>query len=102
MVPVMRSPIWFYVIVKAWNAIIITPAPVIIVRAIPTTLPRTPPPAIPEKQIYLYIGNDVDTIGIGQYDHRRRCFEYDDWRQRYGNSNTYIYLRQRSDWEDTQ
>jgi hypothetical protein len=101
MVPVMYSPVWLDVIIKAWNTIIIAPTPVIIVRAIPTTLPWPPPPTIPEEQVYLYIGNDVDTIGIGQYDHGRRCFEYDDRRQRYRNSNTDIYLRQRRDREDT-
>jgi hypothetical protein len=88
MVSVVSSPTRVYIKIKTWDIVIITPAPVIIMRAIPTSFPRTPPPAIPEKDVHVYVRDNVD-IRLRQHYHSRRCLKYDGWWQ--SNTDVYIY-----------
>jgi len=92
-VSVVPSPTWVYIEIKTWNMPVIAPTSVIITGAIPTTFPWAPPPAIPEKQIYLNVRNNIDIARIGDHYHLRRCLEYNEWWQ--GNANSNIYLRYR-------
>jgi hypothetical protein len=91
MLSVVSPPSWVYIKVKRWNAVIITPAPVVIMRAIPAAFPETPPETVPEKQVYIYIGSNVDIGRIRQHDHIRRRLQYDGRRQTYVDA--YAYLR---------
>jgi hypothetical protein len=90
MVSVVSSPTRIYIEIELWNMIEVGPTTVVVARAIPTAFPQTPPPAVIEKQVYVYIGNNVDIGRIGQHDHTRRCVKYDGRRQR--DSNAYAYL----------
>jgi len=89
MVSVVSSPTWVYIKIKPWNIVIISPAPVIIMGAIPTTFPWTPPPTIPEKQVYIYIRNNVNIVRIRHHYHIRSGLKYDEWWQRNMNANIY-------------
>jgi hypothetical protein len=64
MVSVVRSPTWVYIKIKTWNTVVIGPTPVRIIRAIPTAFPWAPPPTTPEKQVYIYIRNNVHVVRI--------------------------------------
>jgi hypothetical protein len=87
MVAVMSSPAWVYIIVKARNMAVINPPPVIIMRPIPATFPWTPPPAVPEKQINVYIRSNVHVVRIRERYYRWRCRKCDERGQRNVNSN---------------
>jgi hypothetical protein len=91
-VPVVPSPSRVYIIIKKRNTAVVSPAPVIIMRAIPAAAPWTPPPAIPEKNVDVYIGHNVDIVCIRHHDHLRRCRENDRRRQRKSNTDAYIHL----------
>jgi hypothetical protein len=73
---IVSSPMGIYIIIEPWNAIVIAPTMVIIVRAIPAAPVWSPPPSIPEEQVYLYVGDNVNTISIRQYDYFRRSTDY--------------------------
>jgi hypothetical protein len=88
-ISVISSPSGVYIKIKTWDISVIRPSTVIVMRAIPAAFPKTPPPAIPEKQVYLYIGYNIHIVCVRHNYHIRRCLKYDRWRQRY--SNTYIY-----------
>jgi hypothetical protein len=98
MISVVSSPTWVYIKIKTWNSVIISPTPVIIMRAIPTTFPWTPPPAIVEKDVFLYVGDNVD-IRLRYHDHLWWCGKYDGRWQR--KSNMYIDRCHCLDWKDT-
>src|SRR4030065_2366089 len=87
-VSVISSPTRVSIKIKTLDIVIINPTPVIITGAIPTTFPWTPPPTIPEKEVYIYIRNNVHIVRIRDHDHFRRRLKYNEWRQR--KSNTYI------------
>jgi hypothetical protein len=64
MVLIVPSPAGVYIIVETRNMAVIDPPAVIILRPIPATFPWTPPPAIPEKQINVYIRSNVNAVRI--------------------------------------
>jgi hypothetical protein len=77
MASVVCSPTGVYIEIESGDVIIIGPTPVIILRAIPKTVMETPPEAIPEKQVYAYIGNNIDIVRIGNDYHIRRGLKCD-------------------------
>jgi hypothetical protein len=94
MIFMVRPPPRVYIIVKTRNVAVISPPTVIIARTIPTAVPWTPPPAIPEKQVYIYAGNDVNVVRIRQHDYLRRSREHDGRRK----ADTDAYTRLRHGW----
>jgi hypothetical protein len=87
MVLVVPSPAWVYIKIKARNMAVIDPSPVVIMRSIPATFPWTPPPAVPEKQIDIYIWSNVNAVRIRECYHRWRYGKCDEWGQRNMNAN---------------
>jgi hypothetical protein len=81
MVSVVHSPSRVYVEIKDWDPAIIDPFPVIIKRTVPTTFPQTPPEAVPEKQVHIDMGDNVD-IRLGYHNHLGWRGKYDGRRQR--------------------
>jgi hypothetical protein len=79
MVSVVSSPVWIYVKIETWSTVIVDPVPVVIGRAVPTTFPEAPPEAITEKQVYIDIRINVDTIRLRHCYHGWRCSEWDRW-----------------------
>jgi hypothetical protein len=65
---IVSSPTWIYIKIKTRNIVIISPAPIIIMRTIPATFPEPPPPTVPEKEVYINVGNNVD-IRLRYHDH---------------------------------
>jgi hypothetical protein len=86
-VSVVSSPTWVYIKIETWNSVVISPALVVITGAIPPAFPWTPPPTVPEKQVYIYVGNNVNSVCIRHHYHIRRCLKYDGWWQRNTNAN---------------
>jgi hypothetical protein len=70
-VSVSVPPAGIYVIIKAWNIVIVPPTAIIGTRAIPAPFPWTPPPAIPEKYIEIALRNNVHIVRVWQNYHFR-------------------------------
>ena len=91
-VMVVSSPMGVHVIIESRDPTVIDPTAIIIVRTIPAAPVWSPPPAIPEEQVHLYVRDNVNGIGVRQYDDFRRPGKYDRW-QRDTNTDTYLCPR---------